>query len=559
MADRPPQPGAFGNRLEQIYPRLTREQIETLRPLGEVWAFAAGQVLWRIGERGIPFFVVLEGELDIIQRTAGGAENIIVSHGEGAFSGETSTLAGRAALVEGRARTPMQCLALSNEALRQLIVTDSTLSELIMRAFILRRANMIAQGLSGVTLIGSRYTGATVRLEEFLTRNGHPHTMVDLERETDVANLLERFGVGVDDTPVVLFENGTALRNPSIRELADGLGITPAVDTGAPYDLAVVGAGPAGLGAAVYAASEGLRVVVIEAVAPGGQAGTSSKIENYLGFPTGISGQALAARAFTQAQKFGAEILVPRRLARLQCGDPVHHLELDGGETIQAQAVVLASGARYRKPPLPELEDLQSAGVHYGATHVEAQLCSNTEVALIGGGNSAGQAAVFLAGHARKVHMLMRGAGFADSMSQYLVRRIDGASNIELHPYTEVVGVRGEDHLEGMRWRNNATGEECDNDLRHLFVFIGAEPSTDCVDANIRLDDKGFVKTGTDLSAEDLQFAGWCAQRQPFLLETSCPRVFAAGDVRSGSTKRVAAGVGEGSVVVQFLHKVLAA
>jgi thioredoxin reductase (NADPH) len=541
MADQPPQAGAFANRLEQIYPRLTREQIQKVRPHVYNTDFAAGQVLWRIGERGIPFFVVLDGELDIIQRTAGGAENVIVSHGEGAFSGETSTLAGRAALVEGRARTPMQCLALSNEALRQLIVTDSTLSELIMRAFILRRANMIAQGLSGVTLIGSRYTGATVRLEEFLTRNGHPHTMVDL------------------DTPVVVFENGTALRNPSIRELADGLGITPAVDTEAPYDLAVVGAGPAGLGAAVYAASEGLRVVVIEAVAPGGQAGTSSKIENYLGFPTGISGQALAARAFTQAQKFGAEILVPRRLARLQCGDPVHRLELDGGETIQAQAVVLASGARYRKPPLPELEDLQSAGVHYGATHVEAQLCGNTEVALIGGGNSAGQAAVFLAGHARKVHMLMRGAGFADSMSQYLVRRIDGASNIELHPYTEVVGVRGEDHLEGMRWRNNATGEERDNDLRHLFVFIGAEPSTDCVDANIRLDDKGFVKTGTDLSAEDLQLAGWCARRQPFLLETSCPRVFAAGDVRSGSTKRVAAGVGEGSVVVQFLHKMLAA
>ena len=448
-------------------------------------------------------------------------------------------------------------MAISRQALRELVITRADLSEIVMRSFILRRMRLIANHLGGVTLIGSRYCADTLHLVEFLTRNGHPHTFLDLERATDVADLLERFHVRADEVPVVLCDDGTILRSPSLRELAERLGLAPRLEAAKVYDVAVVGAGPAGLAAAVYAASEGLSVLVIEPTAPGGQAGTSSKIENYLGFPTGVSGQALAGRAFTQAQKFGADIAVPRRLERFACGQPYHELELDGGELVHARAVVLASGARYRKPPLPDLERFEGAGVYYAATHLEGRLCREQDVVVVGGGNSAGQAAVFLSGHARRVFVLVRAPDLGATMSRYLIRRIEGTPNIELRTRTQVVALEGGQHLERMRWRDDRSGAEEVREARHLFLFIGAQPNADWADGRLARDRGGFLKTGPDLAAEDLAQAGWPLERRPFLLETSCPGVFAAGDVRSGSVKRVASAVGEGSVCVQYLHHVL--
>jgi thioredoxin reductase (NADPH) len=426
-----------------------------------------------------------------------------------------------------------------------------------MRSFILRRVRLISEHVSDLLLIGSRHSSDTMRLQGFLTRNAHPYTFFDLESASDVCATLTRFNVRPDETPIVITSKGEPLRNPSLRELAGRLGLSLRLDLQTVHDVAVIGAGPAGLAAAVYAASEGLDAIVVDPVAPGGQAGTSSKIENYLGFPTGISGEALAGRAFMQAQKFGAQIEIPAKLVRLHCGNPFHELELDNGQRVRSRTVIIASGARYRKPVLEKLETLEGAGVYYGATYLESQFCRDQEIAVIGGGNSAGQAAVFLSGTALKVNVLIRSEGLAASMSRYLIRRIETTENIELLPWTELVELHGDECLEAVSWRNRQSGEQTVHPVRHLFVFIGASPNTEVLSESVQTDALGFVCTGPYLFQAGIE-TKWPIARPPFPLETSCPGVFAAGDVRANSTKRVASAVGEGSVVVQYVHRLLA-
>jgi thioredoxin reductase (NADPH) len=437
------------------------------------------------------------------------------------------------------------------------MITHAKLGEIIMRSFILRRVRMISDSVSDLLLVGSRHSADTLRLQEFLTRNAHPYTFVDLETAGDVCSLLNRCDIGPKDTPLVITSKGEPLRNPTLRSLAERLGLSLKLDLQVVHDVAVVGAGPAGLAAAVYAASEGLDVIVLDPVAPGGQAGTSSKIENYLGFPTGISGQALAGRAFMQAQKFGAQIEIPARLTGLHCGNPYHELELDNGERIRSRSVVIASGARYRKPDLDKLQLFEGNGIYYGATWLESQFCREQEIAIVGGGNSAGQAAVFLAESAQKVYVLVRSEGLAASMSQYLIRRIETTENIELVPWSEVIELQGVEYLDGIRWRHHKSSEETHRPVRHLFVFIGAAPNTDFLSAAIATDRNRFICTGSEV-ADRHEAPKWPLARPPFPLETSCPGIFAVGDVRASSTKRVASAVGEGSTVVGFVHQVLA-
>lgn len=551
----PPWASGTESREAQLFPELTESQLKEVCRFGAKETYKKGDYLFRVGDRQTKFHVILSGHIEIVRRGADGEEDVIAAHGRGRFSGEVSTLTGRAVLVDGRATEETDVIAVDHEGLKELVATQSQLSDIIMRSFILRRMRMIENNFSGITLVGSRMSRDTLRLREFLTRNGQPHTFLDLEADDDVAELLNRMDIPVEDTPIVITLDGQPLRNPSVQDVAQIIGLDPDLDTESVYDVAVVGAGPAGLAAAVYAASEGLKVIVTEPLAPGGQAGTSSKIENYLGFPTGISGQALAGRAFSQAQKFGAEIAIPRRVTEICCGNPLHQVNLDSGETVSAKSVVVASGARYRKLPLENLEQFEGTGVYYGATHVESQLCRNEEVVIVGGGNSAGQAAVFLSGHAKHVYIMVRSESLASSMSRYLIRRIEDSPKITLLNKTQITALDGEEHLEQVTWHNSETDEQDIRDIRHVFVFIGASPNTCWSDKRIVRDEIGFIQTGPDIQADDLGEAGWTLQRQPFLLETSCPGIFAVGDVRSGSVKRVASAVGEGSVVVQFIHR----
>lgn len=546
-----------GARDAQAYPVLTQAQIDTLRSAGSERSFTKGHILWEVGARNVDFYVVLDGELEIVRRTAFGEDTVLVVHRRGNYSGEASLLSGRAAVVGGRAGTDLEVLAIPVDDLRSIMVTNATLSELIMRSFILRRVRMISENVSDLLLVGSRHSADTMRLQDFLTRNAHPYTFFDLETAGDVCAALRRFDIHPDDTPLVITSSGEPLRNPSLRQLAARLGLSLSLDLQTVHDVAVIGAGPAGLAAAVYAASEGLDVIVLDPMAPGGQAGTSSKIENYLGFPTGISGQALAGRAFMQAQKFGAQIEIPAKLVKLHCGNPFHRLELDSGEVVRSRTVIVASGARYRKPPLARLEAFEGTGIYYGATYLESQFCRGEEIAIIGGGNSAGQAAVFLSDTASKVYILVRSEGLASSMSQYLIRRIETTDNIELVPWSEVVELEGDDSLTGIRWRDRQSGAETRRPVRHVFVFIGASPNTDFLPDSVQTDMNGFVCTGPDIFQPGMP-SRWSGSRAPFPLESSCPGVFAAGDVRANSTKRVASAVGEGSVVVQYVHRLLA-
>ncbi|MGP1273819.1 MAG: FAD-dependent oxidoreductase [Caulobacterales bacterium] len=555
-----PPPWAAGteNRMGELYPTLTASQMERLRKRGTRKSWKAGETVWAPGERSVEFHLVEEGRLDIVRPVRGGAGQVIISHGPGRYSGETTLMSGRASLVGGVAGSDLVTTALSVADLRETLSRDAELSELILHSFILRRMRMIAEGLSGVLVIGSPWSAGTMRVRDFLTRNGHPHTFVDLEEADDIEALLDGIEIAPEDTPLVYTEAGAPLRNPSLLELAQVLGIATDVNPEEIFDLAVIGAGPAGLASAVYAASEGLRTVVLETTAPGGQAGTSSKIENYLGFPTGISGQALAGRAYNQATKFGAQILLPCSVERLACEGPRKRIELDDGRVVRARAVVIASGAQYRKLELDSLERFEGAGIHYGASHIEAGLCRGEDVVIVGGGNSAGQAAIHLAAHARHVTIMVRREGLEDTMSRYLIARIEQAPNITLKPFHEIIGLEGSDHLERIRWRDNASGETGEMELCHLFLFVGADPCTRFLGDDVAVDEKGFVKTGPALSPEDLQASRWPLARQPFLLETSKPNVFAAGDVRSASVKRVASAVGEGSICVQFIHQALA-
>jgi thioredoxin reductase (NADPH) len=545
------------DRHDQMFPTLAPAQIAEIARVANERRFPAGTLLWDIGDRNRDFFVVLDGTLDVVRRDAFGVELVIASHTEGRFSGETVLLSGRGMMLAGRARTALRVLAVPVEKLRELMVTNARLGEIIMRSFILRRVRLIAEGASDLLVISSRHCAATQSLLEFLTRNGHPYNFIDLETAGEAADLLGHFDVGPADIPVLVTSGSAPLRNPSLRAVADRLGLSLQMDAQDVYDVAVVGAGPAGLASAVYAASEGLEVIVIDPIAPGGQAGTSSKIENYLGFPTGISGQALAGRAFMQAQKFGAKVSIPARLVGLHCGNPYHELELDSGDTLRSRFVVIASGAAYRKPAIPGLERFEGAGVYYGATYLEAQLCRDEEIAIVGGGNSAGQAAVYLAETAKRVYVIVRSEGLTASMSQYLVRRIETTPNIELLVHTEVVELEGETVLQAILWRGTRSGETIRRPVRHLFVFIGARPSTEFLQAAILTDANGFICTGDEVTRPG-RAPHWPLERAPYPLETSCPGVFAAGDVRATSTKRVASAVGEGSVVVQFIHQLLA-
>jgi thioredoxin reductase (NADPH) len=546
----------YVDRREQMFPRLTPAQVGRISAVGERRRVRAGEVLFELGEQHTRFFVVIEGAIEIVRPLDGHEEQITV-HGPGEFTGEINMLSARRALVRGRARDDGSIIVVDREHLRALVQRDAELSEILMRAFILRRVALIAHGDSGMVLIGSRHSAGTLRIREFLSRNAQPFTYQEIESEPGVQELLDRFHVGVKDVPVIVCPGGQVLRNPSIEALASGLGLSPQLDAGTTRDVVIVGAGPAGLAAAVYAASEGLDVLVLEDSAPGGQAGSSSRIENYLGFPTGISGQALAGRALMQSEKFGAEVAIARVAVGLDCTSRPYAVYVATGEVVHARTVVIASGARYRKPALPELSRFEGAGIMYSATHVEAQLCKKEEIAIVGGGNSAGQAAVFLSQSSACVNVLVRGPGLAESMSRYLIQRIEDSANVVLRARTQIDTLEGTDHLEGIGWRHLDSGESQKRAIRHLFLMTGANPNTAWLQGCVALDDKRFVKTGADLHPDELETAKWPLARRPDLLETSRPGVFAVGDVRSGSVKRVASAVGEGSVCVQLIHRAL--
>jgi thioredoxin reductase (NADPH) len=545
-----------GSTTERLFPTLTVAQLARISANGRRRSIRAGEILINVGDKAVPFFVVVSGAIQIL-RPSGATDTLIVTHRPGEFLGETNMIAGRRSLIRALVTEPGEVLELDRQQLLALVQTDAEVSEIVMRAFILRRVELIANGLGDVVVIGSAHCAGTLRVKEFLTRNGHPFAYIDLDHDAEAQELLDRFNVTAADVPVLICRGDAVLRNPSNQRIAECLGFNEAIDQARVRDLVIIGAGPAGLAAAVYAASEGLDVLVLESNAPGGQAGSSSRIENYLGFPTGISGQELTGRAYSQAQKFGAQIMIAKGATSVACDQQAYAVRVDEGTPVPARAVIIATGAEYRKPPLDNLSQFEGAGVYYAATQMEAQLCLNDEVVVIGGGNSAGQAAVFLAQTTKRVHMLVRANGLADTMSRYLIRRIEESPVIDLHTRTELVTVEGNGHLDRVQWRDNANGGIETHDVRHVFIMAGAVPNTGWLRRCVALNDKGFIKTGPDLSPEDLIAASWPLARPPYLLETSRPRIFAVGDVRGGNIKRVASAVGEGSIAVAFVHQVL--
>jgi len=540
----------------QAFPVLTPAQISRIRGAAQSRYVQPGEALFAPGDTSVPFFVLLSGAMEIVQPDLAAGEHLIARHGPGEFTGEMTMISGQRCLVLGRVSQAGEFLELSSAGLRALIGRDAELSEIFMRAFILRRLELIRRGRGNVSLLGSRYSAKTLELREFLTRNGFPYAYVDLDTDRTSQELLDRFDIKPEEVPVVICTNHGVLRNPSIQKLADCLGFNSVINESQIYDVIIVGAGPSGLAAAVYAASEGLDVLVIETTSPGGQAGSSSKIENYLGFPTGVSGQELAARAITQAEKFGAKMMIARNVVRLDCAKRPYKVVLQDGKTLMARAVVIATGAQYNKPRIPNLQRFEGQGVYYGATFMESQLCEEEQVAIVGGGNSAGQAAVFLAQTARKVYMLVRSGQLSDTMSRYLIQRIEQNPAIEVHYKTEIVGLEGGTHLERVSWLDKSTGETSMHDIRHVFIMAGASPRTDWLRGCVALDDKGFILTGRDLHAATEALAP--AVAPPQMLETSLPGVFAVGDVRSGNVKRVASAVGEGAIAIHMVHRALA-
>ena len=539
-------------RYGQMFPVLEPAEVDRLHRFGERRAYRAGERLVTTGEVSPGMFVVLRGEVAITQHNPLGREEAIVTHGPGSFMGELTQLSGRPSLVDAQALKDVETIVIPPAKLREVLVAEAELGERIMRALILRRVGLIESGLAGPLIVGHAGDGNVLRLAGFLARNGHPHHTLDPDQDSCARTLVERFSVDASTLPIVLCPNGQMLRNPTEPDLARCLGLVRAVDPSKVYDVAIIGAGPAGLAAAVYAASEGLAVMVLDCRAFGGQAGASARIENYMGFPTGIAGMALMARAYTQAEKFGAEMAIPDEVVRLRClppGDGARfELGLATDERVKTRAVVIASGAQYRRLDVPNLADFEAASVHYWASPLEAKLCTGQEVALVGAGNSAGQAIVYLAGQVAKVWVLVRGPDLQASMSRYLVDRIGALPNVEVLTGTEVTALEGRGGtLQAVRCRQ-PSGEETRRPIRHLFLFIGADPNTRWLSASdVALDDKGFVRTGGELGNG----------HRP--LETSRPGIFAIGDVRAGSVKRVAAAVGEGAQVVAALHAYLAA
>ncbi len=557
MTDKTPIiPSATTSRADEIVPTLTAAQVERVAAHGRRRQVRRGEVLVEAGEPTARFFVVTAGQIEIV-RPSGATEELLAVYGPGMFTGEVNLLSGRRGLAQIRAGEAGEVIEVNREHLLALVQTDSDLSDTLMRAFILRRVELIAHGFGDVVLVGSSHCAETLRIREFLTRNGHPYSSIDLDRDASVQELLDHFHIAVKDVPVLICRGEVVLRNPTNQQIADCLGFNDAIDQTQIRDLVIVGAGPSGLAAAVYGSSEGLDVLVLESNAPGGQAGSSSRIENYLGFPTGVSGQELAARAYTQAQKFGAELIIAKGARHLSCDRKPYAVEIDNGPRVPARTIIIATGAEYRRLSLENPSQFEGAGVYYGATFLEAQLCRDEEVVVVGGGNSAGQAAVFLAQTARHVHLLVRSDGLAETMSRYLIRRIEQSPAISLRPQTEIVALEGGNHLERVRWRDNHAGKVEARDIRHVFVMAGAIPNTHWLNGCVALDANGFIKTGADLSPDDLATAHWPLARAPHLLETSLPGVFAVGDVRGGSLKRVASAVGEGSIAVAFVHQVL--
>jgi thioredoxin reductase (NADPH) len=552
----PSVPLTLAARVDQVFPMLTSEQIARIAAHGQVRHVQRGEVLMEVGEQTPRFFVVTAGHIAIV-RPSGVTEEFVAVLQPGQFTGEVTMLSGRRGFVRIRAGEPGAVIEVAREHVLALVQTDGELSEILLRAFLLRRVELIAHGFGDVVLIGSRHAAGTLRIQAFLTRNGHPYSTIDLERDAGVQALLDSFQVTVDDVPVVICRGEVVLRNPTNGQIADCLGFNEAIDPTQVRDLVIVGAGPAGLSAAVYSASEGLDVLMLETNAPGGQAGASSKIENYLGFPTGISGQDLATRAYTQAQKFGAHLLIAQSATQLACDRKPYAIEIDHGSRVLARTVIIATGAEYWRLALENLAQFEGVGVYYGATFVEAQVCGGEEVIVVGGGNSAGQAAVFLAHTAKRVHILIRSDGLAASMSRYLIQRIEETPAIVFRPHTEIMAFEGGDHLERVRWRDTQTGVSETHAIRHVFAMTGAVPNTRWLAGCVARDAQEFIKTGPDLSPEDLAAAHWPLARAPYLLETSLPGVFAVGDVRGGNIKRVASAVGEGSIAVAFVHQVL--
>jgi thioredoxin reductase (NADPH) len=542
--------------IDRLTPALTPAQIARVAAHGQERTVHAGEVLVEPGSQGAPLFVVLTSRIEIV-RPLDSAGLLMSLDRPGTFTGEATMLSGRPGLGRIRVTQDGTVLEVPRDHLRTLVQTDSELGEILLRTFILRRVELIARGLGDVVLLGSNHCSSTLRVKEFLTRNGHPYASIDLDADTGVQELLDRFQIDDGDVPVLICRGTTVLRNPTNEEIADCLGFNESIDRTQLRDVVVIGAGPSGLAAAVYGASEGLDVLVLESNAPGGQAGTSSRIENYLGFPTGISGQELAARAYTQAQKFGSQLMITHGAQRLACDRRPYSIEIGDGPPIPARAVIIASGATYRRLPIEEAPRFEGVGMYYAATFTEAQLCRDEMAIVVGGANSAGQAAVFLAQAARHVHLLVRATGLDETMSRYLIRRIEGSPNIELHTETEIVGLEGDGHLERVRWRDRRADVEQTHDIRHVFAMTGATPCTQWLQGCVALDEKGFIKTGPDLTVDDLATAHWPLARPPHLLETSLPGVFAVGDVRCGNVKRVASAVGEGSIAVSFVHQVL--
>src|SRR5712664_3900043 len=509
-------------RAAQMFPQLTPAQIDRITKFGHRREVQAGEVLVELGEQNTGFFLVLTGAIELVHPVGAREEPIIVL-GPGQFTGEINMLSAR----------------------RSLVQRDSELSEILMRAFILRRVALIAQGNDDMVLLGSRHSADTMRIKEFLSRNGQPFTYQDVETDPGVQALLDRFQVGVNEVPIIMCGGGHVLKNPSIEVLSSALGLTAQLDPKEVREVVIVGGGPAGLAAAVYGASEGLDVLVLESTAPGGQAGTSSRIENYLGFPTGISGGALAGRALIQAEKFGAEVAIGRTAVRLDCDSRPYHIYLSDGEVVRTRTIVIASGVKYRRLDLPSLARFEGVGVYYSATYLEGQLCEGQEIAVVGGGNSAGQAAVFLSQIAARVNMLVRGRGLAESMSRYLIQRIEGSPNVVLRTRSQIESLDGERRLERVGWRHLDTGERETRAMSNVFLMTGADPNTSWLNQCVVTDDKNFVKTGADLLPDELLGARWPLARRPYMLEASIPGVFCVGDARSANVKRVAAAVGE--------------
>ncbi len=551
-------PALDTSRRHQMFPVLTAAEIARIHRFGTVLQFKKGDRLFAAGEPGPGMFVLLKGSVTITQRDGLGHVVPIVTQGPGEFLAEVGQLSGAPALVDGHAEEDVDTLLVPPGQLRALIIAEADLGERLVRALILRRVALIEAGASGPVLIGQPQSAGVIRLQSFLNRNGEPNHVIDITQDADAAALAEQAGAAATDVLAVC-PDGSVLLNPSEDQLARCMGMVDTAEHDELFDVIVVGAGPAGLATAVYAASEGLQVLVLDCRAYGGQAGASARIENYLGFPTGISGQALAGRAYVQAQKFGVEMLIPAQAKSLDCAHKAIkgelHLKLTDGRSLRAKTVVVASGARYRRPDVPDLEKFEGRGVWYWASALEAKMCSQTEVVLVGGGNSAGQAAVFLSQHAAKVNMLVRGPSLAASMSRYLIDRIEAAPNIELRPHTEVVQLHGDDDtgLSAVTWRHRKNGNEQEAAVRNVFLFVGADPETSWLTTcGVAIDAHGFVMTGESVTCKHSDY-------KPAPLETNIPGLFAIGDVRSGSVKRVGGAIGEGAAAVAMIHQHLAA